>query len=175
MSKFDYREYIKNNKFTISKAPEQRMINERFFMGGLVSTKPINGNPFGTTSSVNENKLADIKSKCGTPPKGADIRERNGAVYVYYAGNNAQAKKWAMSVKEKCGKGVSFVNTTKNESKESVNEKVERFVDVASASRKGKKPNGFAIFVRSSGNPVQELDKVYNTKEEAEKALAKMK
>lgn len=60
MEKFDYRKYIKNNKFTISEVPETRMINERFFMGGIVSTRPIN-NVFEKKKEVSEKKLDESK------------------------------------------------------------------------------------------------------------------
>lgn len=54
MSKFDYKKYIKDNKFTISEAPKQRMINERSFMGGIVTNGLALNNPLEKKESVTE-------------------------------------------------------------------------------------------------------------------------
>lgn len=51
--------------------------------------------------SVNENTVvSDIRKKLGSPPKGTDVRDINGQIYVYFHSKDSKSKKYAERVKE---------------------------------------------------------------------------
>ena len=55
----------------------------------------------------------DIKREFGSAPEGADLREKNGQLYVYYYSPNENAKNWAKSIKNKYPNGIVFTDTLK--------------------------------------------------------------
>ena len=119
MEKFDYRKYIKDNKFTISKKPDAPLINEHFMMGGMVSSRPINGNPFGT-KTVNET-IDSSKIKWSTNAKGEKVPNVKAGDSIKHNNKNYTVKSiWAsgdITLKAPNGDMVTI-----KESKESVNE-----------------------------------------------------
>jgi hypothetical protein len=51
--------------------------------------------------SVNENTdVSDIRKKLGLPPKGTDVRDINGQIYVYFHSKDSKSKKYTERVKE---------------------------------------------------------------------------
>lgn len=63
----------------------------------------------------NEKYYNAIRDKFGAPPKGADLRNHYGQPYVFYYGDNPEAKAWAMKVKKAFPKGVVYTDTAQME------------------------------------------------------------
>ena len=63
-------------------------------------------------SELNDN-FKKIKKEFGAPPKGTDLRDKNGQVYVFYYSPNETAKKWAESIRKKYPNGIVFTDTSK--------------------------------------------------------------
>lgn len=74
-------------------------------------------NQYDDSESIDENKsesnlIMDIRKEFNVP-KGGDIKNVNGQIYIYYYGPNKTASNWANSIKKKYGKKFVYVDTSK--------------------------------------------------------------